>query len=359
MTNILDISLDSLRLAFPLEQVEILSTSLLGRQVIKLTVDESTGEQIDESFTELNSEYITFEEDSITYQIKARIENRFGTKYLALLLNSKILEENYLQGITLKNIKHIYEKLNGIVFNMPYSQFLNGSTSDIDIKKDIKVESMEMFDAYTLELQSFTKPTRNKKQGVNRFTKSNNKGIEWNSREHSTSARPFLKMYHKGIETNQGEHSAFFSKYIPQSELANRARIEVTIKNKNQAKQHGIDISTLGSLLSTSQKDLHRVIESAISKNLLPRLQAKRSKPTEELSGNDLLLFIHLSNMIKNQSYDYYEALEWTLKHFDDKQDKYRMKKRLEAIYEQNINGQIYEQKVSKSSSFFKDFGWG
>lgn len=358
MINTLDISVDSLRLSFPLEKTEILSTSLLGRQVIKLTVDESTGEQIDESFTELNSEYITFEENDVTYQIKARIENRFGTKYLALLLNSKILERDYLQGITKTNIKHIYEKLNGIIFNMSYSQFLKGSPSDIDLKKDIRVESKEVFDSYTQELKSFTKPTRNKKQGVNRISKPINKGIEWNSREHSTSSRPFLKMYHKGIETNHGEHSAFFNKYIPKSELENRARIEVTIKNKNQAKQYDIDISTLESLLSTPQDELHKVLETAIKKNLLPRLQAKRSKPNEELSGTDLLLFIHLSNMIKNQSYDYYEALEWTLKHFENKQDKYRMKKRLEAIYEQNINGEIYAQKTNNLSSFFKDFGW-
>jgi hypothetical protein len=69
-------------------------------------------------------------------------------------------------------------------------------------------------------------------------------------------------------------------------------------------------------------------------------------------------MFAHLSNMIKNQKASFSEALEFTLNHFEDKQQKNRMKTKLTEIYNQQIRGQEFEKKVAKQSAFYSIIGW-
>jgi hypothetical protein len=352
-------TIDSLRLSYPLLNVQIIDEAILSKVVHQQTTRTDTGEVIEESFTESNSQLLYFEE-SPTYSIKVRIESWFGGQQkLCILLNSKVLEGGYLQGISIDNIERIYNRLNGKVFNMSFEQFLLGKPTDIDIKKDVYVESIEDFDLFTLEMKQQSRHRKEKGLGVNRFSKKTNKGIEWNNREHSTEANPFLKIYHKGTEAKHGKNSDFFSKHLSQYDLDKVARIEVTVKNSKEAKKLGIDNSTLLTLLSTSKEQFNEVIVKAIKRNLLEhKPQLKKQTNTKDLTGHNKLIFIHLSNMISNQKYTFNEALEWTLSQYFDTQDRYRMKKKITAIYEAHIQGQDFNVRTLKKSQFFKSIGW-
>lgn len=350
---------DSLRLTYPLNEVSITDESILSKVIHSQSTRTDTGEVIEESFTESNSQLLYFE-DEPTYSIKVRIENWFGGQMkLCILLNSKIEESNYLQGISIDNIERIYNKINGKVFNMTFEQFLSGKPTDIDIKKDVYVQGIEDFDLFTLEMKRASKQTKEKGFGVNRFAKKKNKGIEWNNREHSTEAHPFLKMYHKGTEAKHGKNSDFFLKHVSHTNLDNIARLEVTVKNSKEAKKLGLDNSTLLMLLSTPKELLNDIIVKSIKRNLLDyKPQLKKQTSTKELSGNNKLIFIHLTNMISNQKYSFPEALEWTLSQYFDTQDRYRMKKKITAIYEDHIQGQEYNVRTLKKNQFFKSIGW-
>lgn len=355
--NLLEPSFDSLRLSFPLDLVEIKDNRVLNKVVHYQVTRSDTGEVIEEKFNETNSELLYFE-DEPTYNIKVRIENWFGSKYLSILLNSKILEGQYLEGLTLGNIRNAYDKLQSKLFNMTFEDFLQGRPSDFDIKKDIYCPSVEEFDTFTTELEKASPKKKEKEHGVNRFAKKHNKGIEWNRRERSSLANPFTKLYHKGIEAKYGDNHLFFEKYIPEEETNHRARLEVTVKNKNQAERLGIDSSTLLALLSTSKDALHKVIDNAIDKNLEPRKPLKKARNTDELSPMDKLAYLHLTNMIQNQQYDIDRAIDWTISQESHKVKRARLKKKLLSIYNEQIKGQEWEVRTAKMSKFFDAIGW-
>jgi hypothetical protein len=63
--------------------------------------------------------------------------------------------------------------------------------------------------------------------------------------------------------------------------------------------------------------------------------------------------------MIKNQSYSFELALEYTLQHFADKQQKHRQKVKLTDIYSKYIQGEKYELKVKRLNTFYNQIGWG
>ena len=83
--------------------------------------------------------------------------------------------------------------------------------------------------------------------------------------------------------------------------------------------------------------------------------QLKKQLTKKQLSGQNKLMFIHLSNMISNQNYTFEEALEWTLSQYIDTNDRYRQKKKLQAIYEEFIKGETYELRTKKLSKFLND----
>lgn len=351
-------SIDSLRLSFPLELVTILEERVLNKTVYYQATREDTGEIIEEAFTETNSELLYFEDEQ-TYQIKARIENWFGTKKLSILLNAKILEDDYLQGITMGNIRTIYDKLQGYLFDMTFEDFLTLSQpTDIDVKKDIEVPSDDEFDNFTKELERASKKFYEINRGVNRFSKKTNKGIEWNGREKSTYGRPFMKIYHKFYEAKFGDHHAYFDKYLDFDKIRNRVRIEVTIKNKKEADKYKVDTSNLLTLLSTSEDTWYKVIDVAITKNIEPRKPLKKARTESELKPMDRLAYLHLTNMIQNQQYDFERALEWTISQYDDKQQRHTIKKKMVEIYNETIKGQEYEVRTASMNKFFDAIGW-
>lgn len=347
-------SIDSFKYRIEIENVQIVNRNLLDC-LITQTVNTATGEIINSNELKLNSLKAQFD----FYHIHFAINNIFGKRYLVILINSKLLEKDYLNGISMSNIEIIYNRIiSAKIINISFQDFLSkGLVSDIDIKKDFELTTAD-FRLVIDELENKTKPHKKSKYGCNSFKGEINLGIEWNKRENATATRPFLKLYHKEIEAKHGKNKEYFYNHIHLDSVKNVVRCEATIKTAKELKIHGIDQNTLLALLNVSEKKLTEIIIHAIDLNLEPRITRTEIKNKSEFKAIETIIFAHITNMISNQNISFENALEYTLNHFLDKQSKYRAKKQITLIYETHINGKISETKAKKFEQFFTNFGW-
>jgi len=347
-------SIDSFKYRIEIENVEIINRNLLDC-LINQTVNSATGEIINSNELKLNSLKAQFD----FYHIHFAINNIFGKRYLVILINSKLLEKDYLNGITMSNIEIIYNRIiSANVINISFQDFLSkGLVSDIDIKKDFELTA-EDFKSVINVLFLKTKPHKKSKHGCNPFKGETNLGIEWNKRENATASHPFLKLYHKEIEAKHGNNREYFYNHIQLESVKNVVRCEATIKTAKELRIHGIEQNTLLALLKVTEEKLSQIINYSIDLNLEPRIKRSEIKNKSQFKAIETIIFAHITNMISNQSISFENALEYTLKHFEDKQSKYRAKKQITLIYETHINGKISEVKAKKFEQFFTNFGW-
>lgn len=347
-------SIDSFKWKIELDKVDILNRNLLDH-IISIKTNSATGEVLEEKPIQANSLQIQFN----NYNIHFAINKMFGVEYLIVLINSKLLEENYLSGISQRNIESIYNQLMDCkVFECSYPLFLDGIVSDIDIKKDLEVDTTAEFDAFTKQLELATLPNRKSQQGCNRFQQKTNKGIEWNTRAKSSYSKPFLKIYHKGVESMNSKNHQFFNTYLDLETISKRIRIECTMKTKEEMIKHNIKGNRLRDLMAADTITLNNVLIHSLTNNLVKRTPPKRTKTKNQMTPQDLALFILLTNMIKDQKYDFETTKEYILSYYDDKFAKTRMKRKLTEIYESQIQGRLFEIKTQKMNNLMNEIGW-
>lgn len=221
-SNLGVISFDSFKWRIPLHLVKVVNEDLLDA-VLKQTVNTKTGNIISEEQIQNNSLNVNFE----GYHIHFAISKLFGGSDLVILINSKLLEEKYLDGISMLNIETLYKKIISCnVVSLTFEEFLLGNCSDIDIKKDIECDTVEEFNNFTLQLFQSSRMIKKLGHGSRRWATRENAGIQWNKREGSTYPHPFLKVYHKGVEVKESKNKEFFNQYIDTNAVSKRVRIE-------------------------------------------------------------------------------------------------------------------------------------
>lgn len=351
-------SIDSFKYRIELNKVKIIDKNLLDC-LITQTINSATGEIISSRELKLNSLKPEFD----FYHIHFAINDLFGEKFLVILINSKLLQNEYLNGMNMSNIHIVYNRIMECkVIDISFEDFLSlGLVSDIDIKKDFELD-IDSFKNVINTLYQNTKPTKQSKYGVNKFTQEQNIGIQWNQRENATAKHPFLKLYHKEIESKHGTNKEFFYNYIDLKQTKNVVRCEATIRGSKELKIYGIEGNRLIDLLKVSESDLSKVIEYAIDLNIEPRLKISKSK--NGMSATETIIYGFIVNMIQNQNMPFESILNYILRYFDGeitkskRMNKMRAKKLLISIYESHINGQISEVKAKKLDVFFSNFGW-
>jgi hypothetical protein len=346
-------SIDSFKLRFPIDLISIIDERIYEHQT-KYTIADSTGEIRNEEKIQNNS----FKYHFIDYHIHFRLEDIFGSKHVAILINSKLLESDYRQGIHEGNIRQIYDKIQSCnVLDLTFSQFMQGIVSDLDIKKDV-VLSASLFRKAIPEFKRKTIPQKHQGEGVLSFTQLNNLGIQWNSREHSSPTKPFLKFYHKGIEAIYSKNKGFFEQYIDVNELSDIVRIETTIKNKKHLQKHGIQGNTLKEVIEISQQKLDSIIRHSVTSNLHQRIQIVKPRNQANLSPSDTTLFALMSHVIKSNGMSIDEVINYVLSHHENKTYRHREKARLKRIYSEQIESEKYANNNKKITSFFRSIGW-
>ena len=226
----------------------------------------------------------------------------------------------------------------------------------IDIKKDFLTDKQSFLDLTTY-LKKVATSSNHRHKGAQRYQNGN---IEFNTRKTSTSSSPFLKLYDKELEAIERKNE-FFDYYFNVNDLRNLKRIEATLKSTKEVKQSlNLETSNLVSLLNSTPGELNEVISNAVNMNLKAIKEVTIKKSKVERSNNlDKMIYIHFANMLDNQNLFFEEALSVTLEHFTDKQNKFRMKKKIVKIYSEEI-AEIEHKKVNlKRVELLSLIGWG
>ena len=317
-------AIDSCKLRIKLSDVIILDNTILDRHSV-IKVNDITGELVSQQQIKSLTKEIKFNGYSIKVAITEYydFQQKIKEQFLEVYLHSKILEHNYFDGITIKNISQIYTRLMAAkVFECTEQIFLTSLVNDIDIKVDF-IASKSMFKELCIELKNRSKKHTTLGQGSKLYDNSN---LTFNRRESSTLSNPFVKFYDKELESI--EKNQQFFKDFPSSEIKDKKRLEVTIKKSSDIKQFfNIEKSNFESILNLPQSELERFVTYAVKQNLNDKVKIEKSA-TENKSAIDILIHIHFTNSIDNQNLTFLETMEEFLTHFDDKQMKIRIKKR-------------------------------
>lgn len=348
-------SFDSLKLSFDITQVDVLNADLLDTKV-RAEINKDTGDITYLDDIKVNSLKYQYEE----YQIHFAIGKHMGEERAVILINTKLLESNYRDGMSMRNIELVYNKIMGAkVFYIDFLDFLEyGLWSDVDIKKDLMVESDKEFAVITKELDNATTPSRKSNVGSNRFNKPTNKGIQFNSRTNSTYTNPYLKVYHKGIESMFGKNAEFFNKYLQPETFKNVLRVEATIKNQStQGVKYGIKSNKLIDLLKMSEEQMNNVLNYCLKANTEERIAETKIVVKADYSPYDLMLYAVLKERVESgMDVDYY--INYLTASLSPK-ERSRKKKLLKRIYKAEIKHTPLAQISERANNVLNELGWG
>ncbi len=257
--------IDSLRIRVPLSEVEVNPEH--SQFFRKLTTINDDFEVIDEHVKTnyFNTEAII----SCSYAVRSFFG---GEDLLHIGFSSKLLKEDYFQGINKLNIQKCFDFINeeGLI-KISKEVFLNAEFVDVDFCIDYFLDTdVGTVSSVVSVCNDLTKP--NKQINVIPFKKKENTGIQWGHRDkvgRSYTKKQFLKYYAKAVELTYNS-TDFYNEYLynPLSQslidiqgnvlceknkyfdLEKLIRIETTLKNTEHFKTYGYSPKTLKDLLN-------------------------------------------------------------------------------------------------------------
>ena len=211
-------SIDSLRVTFPLGQVELLDP-LLKETIIRTDAFESTGEIVRSEKLKTNKveHHFLDKEGRTTNTFYAWTDNKGqgfekgkSGKTLQITLSSKMIGELYFNGLKGEFLELLYDKIMGLkLFYISFEAFKKGRVHDIDVKFDFTMEEI-LYKLFTQHLYTIAKSTV-KQGGVMLFKGNNN--IQFQSRSYSPNNRRYLKLYDKALEGSEVS-ATFFNHFF-------------------------------------------------------------------------------------------------------------------------------------------------
>ncbi len=342
------ITIDSLKIRIPWNRVKLIVPELADKW-ITATINTQTGEMVEDLNFKKNAYAV--EEDGIKtkYVLEKQYNGRGAViEYLAILFNSKLLKEAYFDGIAPKNIRSIYERLmyhGAVAFT--YDDFLLGSCTDVDFKKDCTLGCVhgdeDAFLSVIDNLAAMSRSSTRKKHGYNAFKeKGKNEGIEWSDRNGATSANPFLKVYSKLIELKN--NSDDFYKMHCKNVTDSVTRIEYTIKNKKHFRLYGVENPTLDNLLRLDNDQKEVMMKDVFNKHLEKKPLKKEVENIDDLKPMDRVILELLLLSIKS-GHTLVEIERNCLASLPQR-SRSQWKKKLENLYE-NYSGDSDEMKLN------------
>ena len=257
--------IDSLRIRVPLSEVEVNPEH--SQFFRKLTTINDDFEVIDEHVKTnyFNTEAII----SCSYAVRSFFG---GEDLLHIGFSSKLLKEDYFQGINKLNIQKCFDFINeeGLI-KISKEVFLNAEFVDVDFCIDYFLDTdVGTVSSVVSVCNDLTKP--NKQINVIPYKKKENTGIQWGHRDkvgRSYTKKQFLKYYAKAVELTYNS-TDFYNEYLhnPLSQsiidiqgnvlckknkyfdLEKLIRIETTLKNTEHFKTYGYNPKTLIDLLN-------------------------------------------------------------------------------------------------------------
>lgn len=357
-----NIALDSFKIRIPFVNCTLIDKTLIQAQA-NLRVNTTTGEQLEYNEVKTSTTIV-----NLRNSVPFKVTYVDGNKEIEVLLNSKHLFENYLDGISQNNIKCFYDLLMSFeLFYIKYEDFLNSKISDIDIKKDFYIN----LESYRKNVNSLYNHSKEKRPLVKKFdNKKEGFGIQFRDRGKLASLnKPFIKIYHKESESKAKDLESiskglipFFSSYVDMSKIKDLVRIEGTIKNqKYYRKYFNVDEElTLNNFINKSQDQFHNVFKLMFSNHLNPRIKTPNFSNDLKPAERETLFLMNL--IIDKYEVDFEGMLNIYLNQItEDKQQRFRAKQRAVKLY--NENNKVYDlKKVSEmnknANQIFNFIGW-
>jgi len=347
------ISIDSCKIRIPFKEIDEIDNAVFANRYV---VNAESGEHED---TFKNNAYKI---DSQGIKTKIAIEKQITSdqkteKFLVILFNSKLLKSSYFDGINQSNLHYVYlELMRFNVVKFSFDAFLNGELTDVDFKQDLIFES---FCDAIKDIHQFAKCHKEINRGCNLFNAKTNKGIEFGKRNSASQYFPFLKFYHKGLELLHSSIEFNSTHLLGQENIDynNLVRIETTIKNKKHFRKFGIDNTSLGSISSLSQNQLHMFFSDAYKIHLNER-KIQMTKLVNELTPSDQIALnsIQMGMQLKMS----FLAVRRALTHNLEKGTKayQRAVKRLDRLYGDYIKNTKLDLHNAQLEAFYSQIGW-
>jgi hypothetical protein len=256
--------IDSLRLLVPLDQVQILDSKFLKTFVLYCPETD----EVDDLSTHIKTQ-VYHEHNGI--KMKFAVKSFMNTenvpiKYLIVGISTKMLKENYFEGINRNTIEAVFNYVNSLdIIKVTKESFLNAKAMDVDFCIDFKLTNTTCKEVFSV-CYDLTIPS--KTMNTNLFKEKTNRGIEWGDRDkvgRAYKTKQFTKYYAKVLELKYNS-TDFYNAYIKEklnentlfadgtiyatdNNEENILRIETTIKNPNHFKTYDINCVTLLDLL--------------------------------------------------------------------------------------------------------------
>lgn len=356
------ITVDSFKLRIPIEEVEILNPDFFNKDNYRV-VNVANGEVVGEDEWKGSVppikvyNYVTIR-IAIEWQINSHQKNQ---QFITLMLNSKLLLEDYMQGIHGGSLKKLYSNLMAAsevkhLVHIPYQSFINGEVTDCDYKKDVP-QKLHDFKAAIHKLQGIVGRDN---PLVNAYLKSDNMGIQFSHRKTRKFVKqPFIKLYSKPIEL-RSKHPDFLREVLDGNIDEDIVRVEFTIKNKKHWKMYGVVSPTLERIVDLPQETLQKMMQQAIQV-YTGEVKKQPKKRASKLKADSVAILDYIEDSI-NRGISY---SEWR---YDRKEsmkanDVHRnsIKRNLllyDALYRQYIKGSPEDAKATGAQQFlFEVFG--
>jgi len=348
-----EISIDSLKVRIPLSEVIIHDKNISAKWLLS---NGSTGELI----REMKSKGVAHKEHGVkTYYIIFRFKE---VEYLAILMNSKLLGERYLEGITSDNVDVVYNALmsQGKV-SFPSDVFLDAYCTDVDFKMDV---INPIFDRSVKILKVRTK----KYSQTNKGSRTDKGNLFCGRRETATIGHPFLKFYKKseelrtargGVGNEAVDVKAFFEHYFVRDDGTDTipddmVRVETTVKDKRHFKSLGVDRTRFRDLLTLSTELKTNIFLRAYKAHFHPRVITRRES---DVTPMDIML-TELIGIAIEGGYSFEMTKDVVLGAIESKTARYRARKKLDHLYAEFIAGTDTEKVSQEHHKFFEEIGW-
>ena len=348
---------DSLRLELPHQKCRILDNSKIGIPYMLVGVRDWAGLVLEGSDAEpLHKLNQTDYTKGITLRI-AQVSRVVGVganeMRFVIQVNSKMLKERYFEGMTLDNIKLIYDYIiQHKIIDFSYEDFLDGFVYDADLCYDAEAKP-EVFSKMLSRLHISLNP--NKWRKVNLFNKSStNMGIEFGKRDSASNTNPFCKFYHKGLEglnklSSDKKTIGEFNREYLDGLMYDVARLEVTFKNRDMFKEYGIPVKSLSDLLSLDRGKLRHIVTTIVKKNYMDK-RAKSSFTEDNVSPKDDLILNLMEYLIDNG-----ETEEYFINIADMFDGDYTQKSRYRQMVKKFLSNIQFKARLEQNMADAKD----
>lgn len=311
----------------------------------RIITNRNTGEVIETSEPEeLKKDF--FSNDNYTTQFEGGLEiqvtgnNESGGKvteeFYTFKITSKLLKENYFNGIDNNTFKQIYDYIKSVGYEIEFKDFLKSELTDIDYKFDL-ILAPEVYKSIAKQYNLNAIEWKELYKGLDNYNQKTNQGVSFGIRERATPSYPFMKVYNKELESKNKSFN-FFNVYS--TIIDNQYRWEFTIKNKKHFDYLGLN-NTLEfhlQLVEENQNklwEIFKIYHNIHLNNFTSNLELTKKK--EYTNMNDIILSALVEKLINENDFGIKSIISYFNFLLDNQNisrtSKYRIINKVEEIY--------------------------